>query len=180
MLSWAPRFLCLAQELHSDPIRGKSGQQPELPRQSLSLLKARFLLRLTQTCSSLPPGKSFRASVWHRPGDPLKKVDTLSNPIPSGPTIDLSGPNISAQPLQSMKAFSSKVPVTLEVSCPVSLWCLLEGPAPTPPLFHLQDLPRPEAAFLCNPTLHRARSTLLAGRRALMGSRTLTTHARPL
>ena len=75
LTSWVPHFLCIAQKLHWDPIRGKSDQQPKpllllldilLPRQGLSLLKARFLQQLTQPCSSPPQGSPAVGSLWRR------------------------------------------------------------------------------------------------------------------
>lgn len=66
-------------------------------------------------------------------GRPLKGIDTLRNPTPSGPAIDLSGPTTDAQ------AFSLQSPSSLRL---LSLQYLLEGPVTAAPLFHLQDLPK--------------------------------------
>ena len=119
-------------------MRGKSDWQPELllldfllPHQDLSLLQARFLL--------------VHAALLFLP---LKKTDALRDAPPPGGTIDLSKPSSNAQALKSTKSFSSEVLVTLEVPCPVWLWCLLEGPATIVSLSCVQDLPRRLAAFL--------------------------------
>ena len=57
-LSWAPCFFCIVQELYSDPMGQNLASSLiyhcccdlQLLQWSLSLLKARFLLWLTQPC----------------------------------------------------------------------------------------------------------------------------------
>lgn len=91
--SWVPHFLCIAQKLHLDPIRGKSDWQPELllldfllPHQDLSLLQARFLL-VHAALLFLP----LKKSLWRK----LMPWGT-----PPGGTIDLSKP--SSRPLRAL------------------------------------------------------------------------------
>lgn len=88
----------------------------------------------TSTCSPALPASEENWCLEGRP--------------PPGGTIDLSKPSSNAQALKSTKSFSSEVLVTLEVPCPVWLWCLLEGPATIVSLSCVQDLPRRLTAFL--------------------------------
>lgn len=180
MTSWVPHFLCIAQKLHLDPIKGKSDQQPKpllllrdllLPHQGLSLLKARFLQQLTQPCSSPPQGSPAVGSLWRR-------LTLWGTPPPQGCTIDLSKPSSDAQALQStepsLSRFLSLLKSHVQCGCGVSL-------RDQQPLFlSLVSRISPGTWLLSFVALvlHRAHSTPLRDPWALMGSRTLTVHAK--
>lgn len=142
LLSWAPHFLCIAQEVPSGPIRGKSDQQPELPLLLLLLGATSGSFTAESQVSVVADSSALscpREVCGPGEGRPLKEIDTLRDPTPSGPTIDLSGPSTDAQ------AFSPQSPSSLRL---LSLQSLLEGPVTAAPLFHLQDLPKRQAAVL--------------------------------
>lgn len=75
-------------------------------------------------------------------GRPLKEIDTLRDPTPSGPTIDLYRPSTDAQ------AFSPQSPSSLRL---LSLHSLLERPATAAPLFISRIYPGIRLLFCCNP-----------------------------
>lgn len=169
-LSWAPHILCIAQEVHSGPIRGKSEQQPELPllgATSGSFTAESYVSVVADSSALSCP----REVCGTGEGRPLKDIDTLRDPTFLESTIDLYGPSTDAQ------AFSPQSPSSLKL---LSLQCLLKRPA-TAALFSSPGSTQAlGCCFVVTLTLHRAHSTPLADQRALMGPRTLTTYTRHL
>lgn len=158
---------CLGTD--SDPVRGKSKQQPGLPRlllslastSGLSLLKARFLLWLPQLCSALPQGSlsglpGRRLTFWRTP-----------------PSQDL--------PLTSLGALLHKIlltfPSPLKFHAQCHSWNFSRDQQPLLLFFTSRTLPG-SVRLLSFHTLPRAHSAPLTDQRTLMGSGTLAMYTR--